>query len=191
MSEVDGLLPVVFVRQFYFCRQIPYLNLVLHVVEPETESMVFSRERHDLFKAQYLPRSIRPRRVFTGVDLRSERLGLVGRLDALIETDFGELLPCELKHSALRRGRPLLKDVAQLAAYSMLVEDVYGCVVKRGVLYYAEDGEKAVVRIMQSHRELVRYAVRRVREMIASEEPPAERNVRMCPSCWYSRVCYT
>jgi len=191
VSMDDELLSVVFVRQFFFCRQIPYLNLVLHVVEPETESMVYSRERHELFKAQYLPRDLRPRRVLTGVDLRSERLGLVGRLDALVETVFGELVPCELKHSALSRGRPLLKDIAQLAAYAMLVEDVFRAVVKRGVLYYAEDGGKAVVRIQQSHRDLVRMAVRRIRGMVASEEPPAERNLGACQGCWYRRICYT
>ncbi len=191
MSEDEGLLPVVAVRQFFFCRQIPYLNLVLHVVEPETDSMVYSKERHELFRAQYLPRSIRPKKVYTGVDLRSERLGLVGKLDALVETYFGELIPCELKHSALRRGRPLLKDVVQLTAYAMLVEDVYGCVVKRGVLYYAEDGEKPEIRILQSHRYMVKMAVKHIREMMASEEAPEEKNLKECPSCWYRRICYT
>jgi len=191
LRENDELLPVVIVRQFFFCRQIPYLNLVLHIVEPETESMVYSKSRHGLFKAQYLPRCIRPKRVFTNVDLRSERLGLVGKLDALVETVLGELIPCELKHSALRRGRPLLKDIVQLTAYAMLVEDVYGCVVKRGVLYYAEDGEKPVINISQSHRLLVKMAVKKIREMTAREEPPSMRSLKECPNCWYRRVCLT
>ncbi|MEM3083418.1 MAG: hypothetical protein QXM50_07765, partial [Candidatus Caldarchaeum sp.] len=59
MSEEQGLLPVGFVKNFYFCQQIPYINLVMHVFEPETESMVYGRERHLRFHAQYLPRGIR------------------------------------------------------------------------------------------------------------------------------------
>ncbi|MEM4404460.1 MAG: CRISPR-associated protein Cas4 [Nitrososphaerota archaeon] len=190
MSEEEELLSVVLVRQFHFCRQIPYINLVLHVVEPETESMQYSFERHQSFKAQYLPRSLKPRRVLTDVRLKSSRLGLAGRLDALVETVFGELIPCELKHSALRGRRPVLKDVAQLAAYAMLVEECFGSVVKRGVIYYAENGAKPVVNIMQSHRDLVKTAINAIREMVSLEEPPSQRNTRECAGCWYRRVCW-
>jgi hypothetical protein len=35
--------------------------------------------------------------------------------------------------------------------------------------YYAEDGEKPEIRILQSHRYMVKMAVKRIREMMASE----------------------
>jgi len=187
----EDFLPVVLIRQFFFCEQIPYLNLVLHVVEPETESMVSGGERHRRFHAQYLPRSIRAARVVEGVWLKSVQLGLAGVLDVLVETVFGELVPCEFKNSALGRGRPLLKDLAQLAAYALLVEDNYGKTVKRGILFYGEDGGKYVATIDDSLRRLVLRAVDKIRRMIVEEKPPSGRSFDKCGSCWYSRVCWS
>ncbi|MEM0383592.1 MAG: CRISPR-associated protein Cas4 [Candidatus Caldarchaeum sp.] len=190
MSGDEELLPVGFVKNFYFCEQIPYINLVLRVFEPETESMVFGRERHLRFHAQYLPREIRAVRVETDVRLVSVRLGLSGVLDVLVHAVYGELVPCEFKHSGLGKGRPQLKDVVQLAAYAMLVEDVYGRVVKRGVLFYAEGGGRYVVHVNESLRRLVKRAVDAMRGMIASERPPVGRSLDKCGVCWYSRVCW-
>ncbi|MEM2237654.1 MAG: CRISPR-associated protein Cas4 [Candidatus Caldarchaeum sp.] len=190
MSEDEELLPVGYVKNFYFCEQIPYINLVLRVFEPETESMVYGRSEHVRFHAQYLPRGVRAVRVETDVKLVSVRLGLSGVLDALVHTVFGELVPCEFKHSGLGRGRPALKDVVQLAAYAMLVEDVYGCCVKRGVLFYSEDGGKHVVYVSDSLRSLVKRAVDAMKKMTTSEKPPKGRSLDKCDVCWYSRVCW-
>lgn len=190
MSEEQGLLPVGFVKNFYFCQQIPYINLVMHVFEPETESMVYGRERHLRFHAQYLPRGIRAVRVETDVRLAGPRLGLSGVLDALVHAVFGELVPCELKVSGLGRGGAPLKDLVQLTAYAMLVEEVYGRTVKRGVLYYSEDGGKHVVYFRDSLRGLVRKAVEAMRKMVETEKPPTARSLDKCVGCWYSRICW-
>jgi CRISPR-associated exonuclease Cas4 len=190
LSEEAGLFPVGFVKNFYFCQQIPYINLVLHVFEPETESMVYGRERHLRFHAQYLPRGIRAVDVETDVQLVGYRLGLSGVLDALVHAVFGELVPCELKVSGLGGDGPPLKDLVQLTAYGMLVEEVYGKTVKRGVLYYAEDGGKHVVYFRDSLRGLVRRAVDAMRRMVETERPPKGRSLDKCAGCWYSRVCW-
>jgi CRISPR-associated exonuclease Cas4 len=190
LSEEQGLLPVGFVKNFYFCQQIPYINLVMHVFEPETESMVYGRERHLRFHAQYLPRGIRAVRVETDVWLAGPRLGLSGVLDALVHAVFGELVPCELKVSGLGRGGAPLKDLVQLTAYAMLVEEVYGRTVKRGVLYYSEDGGKHVVYFRDSLRGLVRKAVEAMRKMVETEKPPTARSLDKCAGCWYSRICW-
>ncbi|MDW8360597.1 MAG: CRISPR-associated protein Cas4 [Candidatus Caldarchaeum sp.] len=190
MTEDEGVFPVVYLRNFFFCEQIPYINIVLHVFEPETESMIYGRERHLRFHAQHLPKTIRAERVETDVRLASLRLGLSGVLDALVHAAFGELVPCELKHSGLVRGRPALKDVVQLTAYAMLVEDVYRRTVKGGVLYYDEDKSKHVVNFSEGCRRLVWRGVRALREMAELERMPRGRSLDKCGGCWYSRVCW-
>ncbi|MEM1948387.1 MAG: CRISPR-associated protein Cas4 [Candidatus Caldarchaeum sp.] len=190
MTEEDEVFPVGYVKNFYFCEQIPYINLVLRVFEPETDSMVLGRERHLRFHAQYLPREIRVVRVETDVRLVSLRIGLSGVLDALVHAVHDELVPCEFKHSGLGRNRPPLKDVVQLAAYAMLVEDVYRRPVKRGVLFYSEDGGKHVVYIDDSLRRLVHHAVAAMKDMVVSEKVPRRRSLDKCVVCWYSRVCW-
>lgn len=185
----EELLPVSLIRQYFYCPQIPYINLVLHVQEPETDSMLYGKEAHEVFRAQHLPREIEPIRIETEVHLTSERLGLVGVLDALVETTLGELVPCELKASALGTTAPPLKDRAQLAAYAMLVEENFRRTVKRGVLFYRDDGRKAVVLIDGSLRRLVMRAVAEIRGMLESERRPERGNPRACGSCWYRRMC--
>jgi CRISPR-associated exonuclease Cas4 len=187
----EELLPVSLIRQYFFCPQIPYINLVLHVVEPETESMVSGRMSHEKFRAQHLPREVRPRRIEIGVPLSSPKLGLCGILDALVETVFGELVPCEMKNSSIGSGNPPLKDRAQLTAYAMLVEEQYQKLVKIGVLFYTEDGRKVVTCIDESMRRIVVKAIREIRGIIETERPPERRDLSACASCWYSRICYS
>ncbi|MEM3031748.1 MAG: CRISPR-associated protein Cas4 [Nitrososphaerota archaeon] len=189
LEEDTKLLPVWMIRNYYFCRQEPYINLVLHVFEPETESMAMGKQRHEGFAAQYLPRKIRAVELWLDVELQSTRLGLRGRLDALVKTTYSELIPCEMKNSNLRRGRPQRKDILQLTAYGMLVEDVYQTTVKRGILYYTEEKAKVEVHITQSNKELVKAAMRDMRKMMTTENPPTQRNLRACQGCWYRHIC--
>lgn len=75
--------------------------------------------------------------------LVSQRYGLVGKPDYLVETDAG-LVPVEVKRGAAPvqgaaavqvQARP--SHVMQLAAYCLLVEDVYGRPPAYGLIHYA------------------------------------------------------
>lgn len=187
----DGLIPSSMIRQYYFCQQIPYINYVLHIVEPETESMATSRASHDVFRVQRIPRRYRPLKVITKVFLKSGRLKLKGVVDAIVETELNELIPCELKLSSSYKGRPHRKDRLQLVANAMLVEENYLRPVKRGLIYYMGSGEKVEVLITASDRYLVTSAVRRILQMVECEEAPIGRNLRNCAQCWYKFVCRT
>jgi len=58
--------------------------------------------------------------------LVSKRWRLLGKPDYLITTDAG-IIPVEVKSAALpRSGQPYPGHVLQLAAYGLLVEEVYG-----------------------------------------------------------------
>lgn len=77
--------------------------------------------------------------------LISSRFGLVGKPDYLVETDAG-LVPVEVKRGAAPvrsaaaagqvQARP--SHVMQLAAYCLLVEDVYGRPPAYGLIHYAD-----------------------------------------------------
>ena len=181
--------PASAIRQYYFCPQIPYLNYVLHIAEPETESMKASKEAHERFRAQWIPRKYEPVRIVTKVYLRSDRLRMEGLIDAVVETKFGELIPCEFKLSASYKGRALRKDRMQLVACAMLAEDQFGSTVKRGLIYYAEDGRKVEVRISESDRWFVKRALVEILRMVEQEERPSGANRENCHQCWYRHAC--
>jgi CRISPR-associated exonuclease Cas4 len=96
-----------------------------------------------------------------------------------------------MKNSSIGSGNPPLKDRAQLTAYAMLVEEQYQKLVKRGVLFYTEDGRKVVTCIDESMRRLVVKAIREIRGIIEAERPPERRDLSACASCWYNRVCHS
>lgn len=68
--------------------------------------------------------------------LLSRRYGLVGKPDYVVE-EHGEWTPVEVKPTR-RAATPYLSDVLQLAAYCLLIEDVWGRAPQRGLLRYAE-----------------------------------------------------
>ena|ERR1700751_2304037 len=57
--------------------------------------------------------------------LLSHRYGLKGKLDVLVRTPVGALIPVERKNTPAPR-RPHQGDLIQAAAYCLLVEDHYG-----------------------------------------------------------------
>lgn len=69
--------------------------------------------------------------------LYSTRLGLTGRPDYLIEQPDGEIVPVEIKSGAAP-AVPYEGHVLQLAAYCLLVEEIYGRRPHQGVLHYAD-----------------------------------------------------
>ena len=68
--------------------------------------------------------------------LLSRRYGLVGKPDYVVE-ERGEWTPVEVKPTR-RATTPYLSDVLQLAAYCLLIEDVWGRAPRRGLLRYSE-----------------------------------------------------
>jgi len=72
----------------------------------------------------------RPARV-----LRSARLGLAGKPDMIVR-EHGRLVPVEVKPTR-ESDEPWLRDVVQLAAYCLLVEEAFDAPAGYGYLRYA------------------------------------------------------
>jgi CRISPR-associated exonuclease Cas4 len=70
--------------------------------------------------------------------LVSERFGLIGRPDYLVETEDG-IIPVEIKSArAPASGQPYDSHVLQLAAYCLLVEDLLDADVAWGIIRYRD-----------------------------------------------------
>jgi len=69
--------------------------------------------------------------------LHSAELRLAGKPDYLVEQDNGELIPVEIK-SGTAPARPWPGHILQLAAYCLLVDDLYGRRPSFGILQYQD-----------------------------------------------------
>lgn len=189
MSEDEHpLIPVSLIRQYYYCPRIVYFSQVLGLREMTTELMKAGKEEH----AKEEQRDSRRKSVqvsgerYHRLHLRSERLGLEGVVDLVIEN--GELVVVERKY-AERPKRPRKGHYYQVVAYAMLVESECGRPVRRGRIVYLKSKASVEFEITDEMRRHVLWAVNRIREIIEDEALPPYEPRPGCRTCGYWTVC--
>jgi CRISPR-associated exonuclease Cas4 len=123
----------------------------------------------------------RPSRV-----LRSARYGLAGKPDYLVQ-ERGHIVPVELKPSR-ESNAPWLRDVVQLAAYCLLLEETDPRFGGYGYLRYAN----RTFRIDFTDRvrqELLRTLEGMRADLAASDVLPNHHDPRRCARCMLVAVC--
>jgi len=121
--------------------------------------------------------------------LISRRYGLVGKPDYLIETTHAgrrTLIPVEVK-SRRRPSMPLEHHVLQLAAYCLILEDLYGA-PPHGVLRYA-DGAFTVPFTPELRCAVLEAAAHIRTSRTASDQPRSHQNRARCHHCGYQNAC--
>lgn len=66
--------------------------------------------------------------------LESKGLGLVGQVDIVLETEEGAVIPVEVKCSEYTEA--FIGRKKQLTAYALLLEEAFGRMVNRAIIYY-------------------------------------------------------
>lgn len=128
----------------------------------------------------------RGRRVVRAVPLYSERYGLSGRADAIeIGPHDGAISPVEHK-AGTRHGRAA--DV-QLCAQALCLEEMFGCAVNIGWVWYGGPRRREKIEIDAELRTLTLSAVEEIRSTIVSGVLPAPVNDQRCRACQLEPVC--
>lgn len=199
----DRLLDVTDLKQYVYCRRIPFYRYCLPRIRPVTYSMREGIRSHEEESAREERRSLRAyglsagERVFDLV-LRSEALGLVARLDLAIrcsaresETESGSGQP-----EAIVVDYKLTRDPArdhfrvQLAAYALLLEEAWKLPVRRGFLYHIPLRRAEEIPITPALRRRVLRAATEIPVLIRDERmPPPPANRARCVPCEFRRFC--
>lgn len=105
-------------------------SIALHIV------LASSRRAEDKRKSVHVDSKV----TYIGTEksrlLKSEKYGLSGRPDYIIEID-GEPIPVDLKSGRMPKG-PLFSHILQVAAYCLLLSEERGKRVSRGILKYGD-----------------------------------------------------
>lgn len=130
---------------------------------------------------------------WTSIELASEKLGLVGKMDALRRRD-GSLIPYEHKKGRSWRGADQPEcwpsDRLQIAAYALLLEEDSGQHIPEGRVRYHADNTLVRVPMDQETRRLVDEAVEKARTLRRmTRRPPVAGNDRLCLKCSLAPVC--
>ncbi len=178
-------------KQWAYCGRIPYYRYVMPVVFAPTypmqrghnvEAAVVALERRRGLRRCGLDRGERR----FGVWLRSERLGLSGKLDLLIVTAKA-CFPVDFKDTS---GGVRNNHRMQLAAYALLAEEAYRRPARVGFIYAIPTRQLLAVAIGARERKAVTSALAEMRAMIARDMIPEPTPVRArCVACEYRNFC--
>jgi CRISPR-associated exonuclease Cas4 len=182
-------------KQYSFCPRIVYYTYCLPLIRPTTYKMEAGISAHEGAGERARRRTLAAYGLKQGerhfdVLLKSEELGLRGRLDLLIQTDEwggGELIPVEYKLTRQRVGGHVR---SQLAAYGIMLEEAWGRPARSAFVYSLVTRGATRVELTEALRADVRQAVRSMREMVTREampEPAGSR--RRCVNCEFRRFC--
>lgn len=129
-------------------------------------------------------------RVERALPLFCDRLGLVGKADAVEFLPDGTPYPVEYKHGS-RNKQPDIAwcDDVQLAAQAICLEEMTGHAVPEGALFYATSKRRRIVEISPNLRDAVEQAAENTRAMIASAVLPVPRNDERCRACSLVDLC--
>jgi CRISPR-associated exonuclease Cas4 len=194
--DEDDLLPLSGLQHLLFCERQWGL---IHIEQQWQENRLTAEGRVMHEKVHDVGVESRPGiRIARGLRLRSLRLGLVGQAD-VVEFHFADngvtlpgvegtrrLLPVEYK-----RGRPKPDgcDEVQLCAQGLCLEEMFGCEISEGALYYGERRRRTDVPFHAELRSRTEALARRMHELYQSGRTPPAVYEPKCESCSLIGLC--
>jgi CRISPR-associated exonuclease Cas4 len=179
----DDLVPVAALEHWSYC---PRQCALIHLEQTYDENLYTLRgnrvhERVD----EAGERAEEGVRTLWALPIWSERLGLVGRADA-VELRGG--VPYPVEHKVGRR-RSWGHEALQLCAQALCLEEMLGVAVPRGAIFYHGSRERREVAFDAELRRQVAEATAAVRAMLAGTRLPPAPNDARCPKCSLFDAC--
>lgn len=164
------------IKQYHFCKVIPWINYVMGFKEPVTFSMEEGRKvsHEEAVKSLGLPQPVR-------YEVCLSYNGLNGCVDIIA----GEKNFTIVENKAYSR-RNFSHFRYQLLAYAYLVRKTMGY-VEKAILFM--DGRKVLeIEPNEEHYKYIEGIVKKIEGIIRSDKPPIV-NMEKCDFCQYRRVC--
>lgn len=190
-------LEVTDLKQWRYCPRIVWYRFCLPAIRPTTALMEQGIAAHRDEAGREERRSLKTYGLAAGerhfdLALRSEQLGLSGRVDLAIATPDrnaagAEALVVEYKDTEGAAG-PHLK--VQLAAYALLLEAAWGLPVRGGFIYHIPTRQVERISLTPALRRQVSQTIAAIQAAIATEAlPPPPASRRPCVTCEFRRFC--
>lgn len=120
--------------------------------------------------------------------LKSEKFEIQGKPDFLYKGFFGKVIPVELKSGKIGEEKlPHFGDMLQLAAYFLIVEDIYGKRPRYGNLIYSDYMFK--IKNTREIRREVFSTIKKMNKMLETGEGEGCFEFAKCRHCLCKGVC--
>jgi CRISPR-associated exonuclease Cas4 len=124
-------------------------------------------------------------RVERGLPLWSRRLGLTGKADVV---EFHDNVPYPIEYK-LGKQRKWQYEAIQVCAQALCLEEMTGCLVPRGAIYYCSSRVRREVEFDTQLRETVAQVAEAARTMLKSMILPPAVNDQRCAKCSLIESC--
>ncbi len=190
MFSEDDLLPISGLQHLMFCERQWGL---IHIEQQWEENRLTAEGRVLHERAHDAGVENRPGiRTARGLRLRCLRLGLAGQADVVEfhRSEAGIALP-GLEGTwrpfpvEYKRGRPKQGacDKVQLCAQALCLEEMFGCEIHSGALYYGERRRRTEALFDQELRGLTEGLARRMQELYSAGQTPSAVYGPQCNNC--------
>jgi len=179
------------IKQYEYCPRVVYYSYLMPVDKKATFKMEHGKNAEDDVDRLEKRRGLKEYGLTGGerffhLWLRSERLGLSGKLDLLLNTPEGRF-PVDFKET---RSVVWRNHVSQLVGYALLVEENYACTVSLGYLYFLPEEKVVPVAIRGEDKEAVKQVLQGMRAMLERESMPEPSRVEgRCEECEFRNFC--
>lgn len=188
-------LQVTDLKQWTYCPRVVYYHYCLPAIRPITYSMHAGIQAHTDAVALEERRTLHAYGITAGerffdIALRSERYGLIGRVDMAIRTTTPqgeEAVVVDYKLSERDAGAHFK---LQLAAYALMIEEAWSIPVRRLFLYHIPQRRAEAIPLTTTLRRTVERTVAMAQAAIlrqAMPDPPS--SLARCVSCEFRRFC--
>ncbi|MCL2659036.1 MAG: CRISPR-associated protein Cas4 [Acidobacteriaceae bacterium] len=178
----DDALPLSGLQHLAFC---PRQWALIHLEQAWSENRLTAEGRLMHERAD-LPGQTRRHdlRTVRGLDLASRRLGLSGRADVV--EFLPEPFPVEYKRG---KKKPSDCDLVQLCAQALCLEEMLGCSVPRGAIFYGEPRRRLAVEFTAELRRRTEALVAEMHRLYNAHETPPAHPGTYCRSCSLVDLC--
>ena len=183
----DDLIQLSSLQHFMFCERQCAL---IHIEQLWSENLFTAEGRimHD--KVDTANRESRGNiRIEYGVPMRSLRLGLIGKADAVEFYKHGGMwIPFPVEY---KRGKPKSDncDKVQLCAQAICLEEMLNVEIREGALFYGQIRRREDVVFDEALRAETEEAAKKVHELIASGVTPRAEYSKKCKKCSLLNLC--
>lgn len=193
LYDEDNLVMISALQHLLFC---PRQCALIHIEQQWTENRFTAEGKIMHERVDEAGRESRGRiRTVFGLPLRSLRLGLSGRADAVeyhrqgdesASKPFWQPLPVEYK-----RGKPKKNDsdLVQLCAQAICLEEMHACSVPEGAIYYGKPRRRMTVVFDAALRQKTVEAAYHLHDLLESGRTPQARYEKKCDSCSLLPLC--
>lgn len=199
MYSDDDLLLISGLQHLAFCER---QWMLIHVEQLWNENLLTIEGKHLHDNVHQVGSESRGEtKLATGLQLRSQRLGLYGVADMVEfhhDEEHGVAIPAfKGKRKWLpypieyKRGRKRwdIADEVQMCAQAICLEEMLKCSINYGAVYYGEPKRRTQIELTVSLRKQVEATCERARLLASGAALPQYRPGRQCKSCSMAEQC--